>query len=52
MTREELLKELRKLQGPEQDTEVAHGRADTLLLGYINDPEITREYDKIEKWYA
>jgi hypothetical protein len=40
------------LQGPNQDHEGAHGEADDLLLKYIDDPLITKEYDAIVKWYA
>lgn len=34
------------------DVEANHCDADSLLLDYINDPEITEAYDKVEKWYA
>lgn len=52
ITREELLEELRKLHGADQDHEGAHIRADDLLLDYINDDEITKAFDEIVKWYA
>lgn len=50
MTKEELLKEFKKLR--KFDTETAHFKADELLLQYINDTEITKVFDKLEKWYA
>ena len=43
-----LLKQLQSLD----DTEVAHSQADDILLEYIADKDIEKEYDKIKKWYA
>jgi len=34
------------------DPETDHYRADTLLLDFIRDKEVTELYDKIKKWYA
>lgn len=34
------------------DPERDHKTADSLLLEYINDTEITSAFDEIEKWYA
>jgi hypothetical protein len=34
------------------DVENNHDRADQLLLKYIDDPEITKAFDSIEKWYS
>lgn len=51
MDREEVIRVLKEL-AESCDPERAHGEADDLLLAYINDPEITELYDKIEKWYA
>ena len=34
------------------DQEIAHLISDRALLEYINDPEITEAFEKIEKWYA
>lgn len=50
---ETLRDELKKLAEkvnfvPEGD----HVEADKLLLEYINDPEVTRLFNEIEKWYA
>lgn len=57
--RRALLTELRALvaasnakDGPYFDTEQGHIDADTLLLRYINDPEIAAAYDALHKWYA
>lgn len=48
-----LREELDKLyNGGVHDPEVAHAQADTLLLDYINDKEVTELYDQIQKWYA
>lgn len=60
-TQRELL--LRKLRGIAERQEAAtghggtdvehdHAEADDLLIEYINDPEIEKAYDRIEKWYA
>lgn len=51
MTKRFVLKMLRYLQQSD-DTEVAHDEADKLLIAYINDPLIKKEYDRIKKWYA
>lgn len=34
------------------DVEVAHARADDALIAYINDPDVTAAYDRIQGWYA
>lgn len=34
------------------DSEVAHGKADDLLLEYINNAVVTEAYNAIRKWYA
>ena len=34
------------------DKEKDHIEADKALLKYINDPEITKAFEAIEKWYA
>lgn len=47
-----LLKVLRALARPPVDEEVAHADADKALLDYIDDPEITKAYEAIPKWYA
>jgi hypothetical protein len=51
MTREQLMERLFTLQS-HKDRESAHAWADDALLEYINDPEVTRAYGEIEKWYA
>ena len=51
MTRDELLAALWELAG-EGDYERGHARADSLLLEFINDHDVTEAYDKIGKWYA
>lgn len=51
MTKNELILKLKELQ-KSNDTETAHAEADDLILEYINDEEIKREYDAISKWYA
>ena len=51
MNKVELLEQLIKLQGSD-DYEDAHITADGLLLAYINDPDVTKEYDQVHKWYS
>ncbi len=51
MTKRQLLKLLRDLQ-TSNDTEVAHARADDLLLQWIADPAIAKAYLGIRRWYA
>lgn len=51
MTKEELIEKLKDLQDGD-DTENLHIKADDLLLEFINDPAISEEYKKIDKWYA
>ena len=54
MTKKELLaSKLRKINFTSSgDTEADHGKADDLLLGFINDAEVNKAYDSIDKWYA
>ena len=47
----ELLRKLKLLE-KDGDTETAHATADDLLLEWIDDPEITEAYNRIDKWYA
>jgi hypothetical protein len=51
MTKEQLLIALKNLSN-NNDCEEAHVEADGLLLEYINDAEITKAFQQIEKWYA
>ena len=51
MTKEELIKKLFDLTCY-YDLEKAHIEADILLLEYINDEEITKAFNDIDKWYA
>jgi hypothetical protein len=51
MTKEELLAKLKECSD-DDDTEGAHVDADIALLDYINDPEIRKAFNKIDKWYA
>ena len=34
------------------DPESDHLQADSLLIDYINDPEVERLFDSINKWYS
>lgn len=36
----------------EEDPEAAHCEADDALIDYIEDFEIKKAFDKINKWYA
>lgn len=51
MTKRQLLKKLRDLQN-DKDCEIGHLKADKLLLEYIDDPLIKKEFTKIERYYA
>jgi hypothetical protein len=51
MTKQDLLIRLKELQGY-SDLEDAHIHADSALLEYIGDDEITKAFRDIEKWYA
>lgn len=50
MNKEYLLKQLEMCK--HMETEEGHIRADELLLEYINDPEITKTFNELGKWYA
>jgi len=55
MEKEQLLKELAKEETYGDgvvDTEKTHIKADKLLLEFINDSEITKAFNKIDKWYS
>jgi len=51
MTKVELIKKLKALQ-IDTDPESAHSEADDLLLEYINDQDISKEFNDIHKWYS
>lgn len=53
MTLEELKEKLKAIidRQSNRDTERDHIEADGLLLEYINDEEVTRLFEEIEKWY-
>lgn len=34
------------------DPEADHSQADSLLIWYINSPEVNEAYNAIDKWYA
>lgn len=51
ITKEQLLAQLKEF-ARSADTEGAHSDADSALLRFINDPEVSKAYDAIEKWYA
>lgn len=53
MSKDELIRELVELRTlSEVDPEVAHINADELLLHYIDDEDVSRVFNEIEKWYA
>lgn len=53
MTKNYLIEELGKLAAlNSEDCEANHGRADDLLIEYINDKDVKSAYDAIDKWYA
>ena len=47
---EELVAKLKQLAN--YDPEVAHLKADELLLAFINDDRVTEAFKEIERWYA
>lgn len=51
MNKEDLLK-LLEIAADCTDTEIAHGMADDALITFINDDDITKAYDLVNKWYA
>ena len=61
ITKKQLIKDLTKLAElsinwkdevkPYISPEEAHYNADLLLLNYINDEEITKAFENIERWY-
>lgn len=51
MTKQELLDKLKECKLG-NDLESQHIEADDLLLEYINDPDITKEYNSWDKWYS
>lgn len=51
MTKKQLLDKLKSCL-EYYDIEKSHSDADEALLNFINDPEITKAYNKLEKWYA
>ena len=52
INKELAIENLKKIQEYNGDPEAAHGYADDLLIEFIDDEEIKKEFDKIEKWYA
>lgn len=52
MTKQELIEKLRNIQKNNFDLESNHGDADDLLLEYIDDKEVTKAFNDIDKWYA
>lgn len=51
MTRDEVLAELRKWAGPQHDPEIAHTRADDLLLELVDD-EVREAWRAVTRWYS
>lgn len=51
MSKTELLRKLADY-ARNVDGEAAHAAADTALLEFIDDPDITAAYDEVPKWYS
>ncbi len=51
MTIEELIKKLEALQ-THGDPESGHQEADSALLEFIGNQEVTEAFEKIRKWYS
>ena len=47
-----LLSILKSLATNSNDKEYGHQSADRVLLNYINDPEVTKAFNDVEKWYC
>ena len=53
MNKQELIEKLKELQKTSLiDPELAHIKADNLLLNFIDDDEVEKEFFKIKKRYA
>lgn len=52
MTKAQLIKRLKQLTDDQSDVEGNHASADRALVAFINDPEVTRLYGELKKWYA
>lgn len=56
MNKKELIKRLKKECNlgwkDGKDAEDNHIHADDLLLEYINDEEVTKAFEEIERWYS
>lgn len=53
MNKQQLIEMLNEINNNDSfDAEDKHLHADSLLLDYINDEEISETFNKIEKWYA
>lgn len=53
MTKKQLVKKLELIATQlNDDPEVAHAKADEVLLDYINSKEVKYAWNKIKKWYA
>lgn len=46
------LKQRLDFLGAQKDKEERHELADKALLEYINDPDVTRLFEEMDKWYA
>lgn len=52
MSIEKLIEELNKIAKNAYDEESDHSQADKLLLEFINNEEVTKAFNSIDKWYA
>lgn len=53
MDKETLAYEMRSIiKIYEDDPEVMHSKLDKLMLKFINDKEVTKLFNSVEKWYA
>lgn len=50
ISRSDLITELKELSTM-KDSEIAHARADELIMNYVNDPEIEKIFEEVPKWY-
>jgi len=52
MTKKQLVQRLTDIYNGTLDPEEAHIQADQALLQYINDENVTKAFETIDKWYA
>lgn len=52
MTITKLIEGLKLIEELNGDPDIAHEKADNMLIDYIGNDEVTKAYQDIKKWYA